>query len=294
MTRYQYSIIKYVHNAASGECVNVGLAMLAPDERVFLVQFNQRYSRISKFFQGSFDGQHYRSMVRHLDSELKRLAVDLQAEKTCFEAVRTTLNDLETILRVVLPEDSTTFQWGPPYGGIVDKITDRFSALYNEFIVRHENQGVREYREEYQIWSDFEKRLKARELLQTVQARKIETEHYSYDFKGSFTNGQLNVLEPISFDLIDPTSIIEKANTWVGRLSTLERGQEFVFNGILAAPNVKSRLQDFDRAVKMLRSYHSVKHLIVEGEDGAEAEALLNEIQAAAKSIGHGQTERGP
>ncbi len=30
MTRYQYSIIKYVQNAASGECVNVGLVMLAP------------------------------------------------------------------------------------------------------------------------------------------------------------------------------------------------------------------------------------------------------------------------
>ena len=286
MTRYQYSIIKYVHNAASGECVNVGLAMLAPDERVFLVQFNQRYSRISKFFQGSFDGQHYRSMVRHLDSEFKRLAVDLQAETTCFEAVRATPSDLETILRVVLPEDSTAFQCGPLYGGIVDKVADRFSALYNEFVVRHENQGVREYREEYQIWSDFEKRLKARELLQADQPRKIETENYHYDFKGSFTNGQLNVLEPISFDLIDPTSIVEKANTWVGRLSTLERSQEFEFNGILAAPHLKSRIPDFERAVKMLRSHHSVKRLLVEGADGSEAEALLDEIQKAAKIVG--------
>lgn len=225
-------------------------------------------------------------MVRHLDSEFKRLAVDLQAETTCFEAVRATPSDLETILRVVLPEDSTAFQCGPLYGGIVDKVADRFSALYNEFVVRHENQGVREYREEYQIWSDFEKRLKARELLQAVQPRKIETENYHYDFKGSFTNGQLNVLEPISFDLIDPTSIVEKANTWVGRLSTLERSQEFEFNGILAAPHLKSRIPDFERAVKMLRSHHSVKRLLVEGADGSEAEALLDEIQKAAKSVG--------
>ena len=286
MTRYQYSIVKYVHNAASGECVNVGLVMLAPDERAFLVQFNQRYSRISKFFQGSFDGQHYRSMVRYLDSEFKRLAADLQAETTCFEAVRSTPNDLESILRLVLPEDSTTFQWGPIYGGIVGQVSDRFSALYNEFIVRHENQTVREYREEYQIWSDFEKRLKARELLEAVQPQTIETNNYHYNFRGSFTNGELNVLEPISFDLIDPTSIVEKANTWVGRLSTLQRGQEFVFNGILAAPNVKSRLNDFDRAMKILRSHRSVKHLVVEGDESGEAEALLNEIQAATRGNG--------
>ncbi len=237
--------------ATSGRAVRL---MSGSEERAYLVQFNQRYSRISKLFQGSFDGQHYRSMVRYLDSEFKRPAADLQAETTCFEAVRSTPNDLETILRLVLPEDSTTFQWGPMYGGIVGQVSDRFSALYNEFIVRHENQAVREYREEYQIWSDFEKRLKARELFEAVQPQTIENNNYPYNFKGSFTNGELNVLEPISFDLIDPTSIVEKANTWVGRLSTLQRGQEFVFNGILAAPNAKSRLNDFERAMKILRS----------------------------------------
>jgi len=288
MTRYQYSLIKYVHNAASGECANVGLVLLAPEEMLFLVRFNQRYSRISKFFQAAFDGGHYRSMVRHLEGEFKKLAYELQ-RKEGLSAVRGAPNDLGTILRSVLPEDSTTFQWGAIYGGIVENVEDRFRSLFDEFIVRHEKQSVRENREEYQIWSDFEKRLKTRALSGAVQPRKIETEDYHYEFKGSFTNGTLNVLEPISFDLIDPTSIVEKANTWVGRLTTLHRSQVFVFNGILAAPALKSRLQEFDRATRMLRSLETVNHLIVEGEEGGEVEALLNEIEAFSNS-----GDRGP
>ena len=289
MTRYQYSLIKYVHNAASGECVNVGLVLLAPDEMLFRVQFNQRYSRISKFFQAAFDGGHYRTMVRHLEGEFKKLAYELQREKGYLGPVRGAPNDLETILRSVLPEDSTTFQWGAIYGGLVENVEGRFLSLYDEFIVRHEKQGVRENREEYQIWSEFEKQLKTRSLSGAVQPRKIETEDYHYEFKGSFTNGTLNVLEPISFDLIDPTSIVEKANTWVGRLTTLHRSKEFVFNGILAAPALKSRMQEFDRATRMLRSLRTVKHLIVEGEEGGEVEALLNEIEASSNS-----SDRGP
>lgn len=284
MTRYQYTLVKYVHNAASGECVNVGLVLMAPDQMHIQAEFNPRYSRISKFFQGAFDGGHYRSVVRHLDGEFKNLANSLRGEKSLFGSTRETPHDLEAVLREVLPKDSTTFQWGPIYGGVVEDIPSRFRSLYEEFITRHDKQSVRESREEYQIWSDFEKRLSNRALSQAVQPQKIESKNYHYEFKGSFTNGKLNVLEPISFDLIDPSSILEKANTWVGRLSTLGRSNDFVFNGILASPSFKGRLNEFERAVGMLRAHDKVKHLIVEGKDQDETEALLDEIQAASNN----------
>ena len=275
MTRYQYSLVKYVHNAASGECVNVGLVLYAPDDSRLRVQFNARYSRISKFFQGAFDGGHYRSMVRHLESEFSKLAIELNRQSGLFGMMREAPNHLESVLGSVLPIDSTTFQWGPIYGGLVEDVDGRFDSLYDEFVVRHEKHSLRESREEYQIWSDFEKRLISRALSPAVQPQMIETPEYKYEFKGSFTNGRLNVLEPISFDLIDPTSIVEKANTWVGRLTTLRQSTDFLFNGILAPPVFKGRASEFERAVRILRSHQAVKHLIVEGDERDESEALL-------------------
>jgi hypothetical protein len=283
MTRYQYALVKYVHNAASGECVNVGVILFAPEQKRIIVEFNQRYSRISTFFQGAFNGGHYRSMVRHLDREFKSQERKLEGDNGYFGTVRETPNGLEIILRSVLPEDSTTFQWGPVYGGIVEDVEKRFRSLFEEFIIRHETKSVRESREEYQIWSDFEERLSHRALSRAVHPLKIETREYQYEFKGSFTNGKLNVLEPVSFDLIDRKSIIEKANTWVGRLATLGRKTDFMFNGILAPPSFQGRITEFDRAIGILRSQENVKRLIVEGNDQGDTEALLNEIQAASK-----------
>lgn len=138
MTAYQYTLIKYVHNDASGECVNVGLALLASDERVLRVRFNQRYGRISQFFQGAFDGDHYRNMVRALTDQFDRLAEGLKAQADFLGPFKDAPDDLARIMETALPRDATAFRWGPIYGGVTADVEGRFRRLFAEFVTRHD------------------------------------------------------------------------------------------------------------------------------------------------------------
>ena len=82
MTGYQYTLIKYMRNAASGECVNIGPAFLRPEERFLCVRFNQSYNRISEFFLNAFEGDHYCNMVCALAEQFDSLADSLRITAT--------------------------------------------------------------------------------------------------------------------------------------------------------------------------------------------------------------------
>jgi len=282
MAAYQYTLIKYVHNDASGECVNVGLAFLAPEGRLLRVKFNQRYGRISQFFLNAFDGDHYRNMVRALTDHFDRVADSLKAQGSFLEAFRDLPNELTKIMETALPEDSTTFRCGPVHGGVTSDIDGRFDRLFAEFVTRHEKPTARPLRQESQMWSEFEQLVRQRNLDESLRPQTLSSDIYQYEFHGSYQNGKPNVIEPISFDLLGGSSIVEKANQWAGRLVALKLGRDFAFHAILAPPTNVSLRPYFDRALRLLSTQKDVvKHLIVEKEDQDQLEHLLREIDAA-------------
>ena len=282
MTNYEFALIKYVHNAASGECVNVGLAMLVPQERRLRVQFNTRYGRIGQFFQDSFDGNHYRNVVRNITDKFAELSEAFKSEGGMFPMVQDLPQNLGGLMSLVLPEDSTAFRPGPLCGGMVEDPDSRFDELFRQFVTRHE-RSIRQGRQESQIWSEFERAVRERSPGTTLRPRRLGNKDYAYEFQGSYVNGSINVVEPISFDLLSGSSIVEKANGWVGRLIALRRGVDFSFNAILAPPPEKKLRADFERARRLLAAQDSlVKHLVIEGEDPGVLEQLLREIEETA------------
>jgi hypothetical protein len=282
MTGYQYTLIKYVHNDASGECVNVGLALLAPEERFLRVGFNQRYSRISRFFLDAFDGDHYRNMVRALTDRFDRMAETLKSRADSPDSSEVVPNDLATIMETALPRDATAFRWGPIYGGGVADVEGRFHRLFAEFVTRHDKPVARPLRQESQMWSDFERLARQRHLEASLRPFTLSSDVYRYEFHGSFQNGKPNVIEPISLDLLGGSSIVEKANQWAGRLLALKLSQDFAFHAILAPPADESLRPYFDRARRLLSTQEDVvKHLIVEKEDQDQLEDLFREIGTA-------------
>jgi len=282
MTYYEFALIRYVHNAASGECVNVGLAMLVSQTRRLRVQFNTRYGRIGQFFQDSFDGNHYRNVVRNLTDKFDELSEAFRSEGGMFPTIQDLPENLGGLMSLVLPEDSTTFRSGPMCGGVIDDSDARFDELFRQFVTRHE-RPIRQGRQESQIWSDFERTVSDRSPGTTLQPRKLGTVDYAYEFQGSYVNGTINVVEPISFDLLSGSSIVEKANGWVGRLVALRRGVDFAFNAILAPPPEKKLRVDFDRARRLLAAQDNlVQHLVIEGEEPGVLEQLLREIEETA------------
>ena len=279
MTIYQYALIKYVHNDASGECVNVGIALYAPDSRYFRARFNTRYSRIGQFFLNAFDSEHYRNMVRALEREFDRFSSMIRNGEKGGPSSADLTQMFYGLMQEILPEDSTAFRWGPIYGGVASDPERRLGELFAEFVTRHDRPTARPLRQESQIWGDFERLVRQRHLDASLTPRKLESDLYQYEFHGSFQNGKPNVIEPISLDLQGGSSIVEKANQWAGRLVALKHSQDFAFHAILAPPADRSLRIYFDRARQLLAGQKDVvKHLIVEKEDSAELDQLFKEI----------------
>jgi Protein of unknown function (DUF3037) len=151
MIGYQYTLIKYIHNDASGECVNVGLALLAPEHRMLKVQFNPRCGRISRFFRNAFDRNHYRTVTRALTEQFNHLAETLRERPDDPAPLERVPGGLDRLMETVLPEDSTAIRWGPVFGGVTHDVNSRFDALFAEFVTRHERPAAHRRHPETQV-----------------------------------------------------------------------------------------------------------------------------------------------
>ena len=71
-------------------------------------------------------------------------------------------------------------------------------------------------------WKVFRKELGSKQVLSRMQSKRIIGKDYDYEFQHAWRNGTWNLYEPISMDLLDADSILDKANRWLGRATNLK------------------------------------------------------------------------
>ena len=69
-TTFTYTILRYVHDIATGEFVNMGLALYAPEAKYVSATCSQRYGRLSKMFL-DVNGEHLRSLIRYIQARFE-------------------------------------------------------------------------------------------------------------------------------------------------------------------------------------------------------------------------------
>ncbi len=109
--------------------------------------------------------------------------------------------------------------------------------------------------------------------------KKIETKDYQYDFRFAWKNKIWHLYEPVSFDLVDPGSIREKANKWLGRGMALDDAQEdFKIHFLLGEPRQDETKKAFENAIHLLSKIPGQKELVRENEMEQFAERVAEEI----------------
>jgi hypothetical protein len=92
-------------------------------------------------------------------------------------------------------------------------------------------------------------------------------------------NGIWHVYEPVSFDLIEPNSLLEKANRWVGRSASLaESAEKFKLHLLIGAPRSPSLRDTFRRSTSILRKMVTDTELVMETEAEQFAAKLEQEM----------------
>lgn len=279
-TPYSFSVLRYVHDPVSQEFANVGVAVFSAQSRYFAAVCAQHYGRISKIF-GTIDGDRFRQTMRFIQDRVRRIGSEL-SDSLFFEANLT----IEGLLAGILPPDDSAFQFSPAGVGLGTNLDETLKGLFARFVDKYSSpEPVR--RDEEEVWKVYREPLDRRHLTPFLGPKKIIAPNYEYEFKHSWKNEIHHVYEPVSFDLIESNSIVDKANRWLGRATSLADSKDkFRLHLLLGEPQDTGLKNAFTKARNILNKIPNKPELIREGEAEDFAEELARKISAHSREDG--------
>jgi len=262
-THFTFSVLRYIHDPVSGEFANVGVVLYAPDIRFLDAICTPTYGRISAYF-ADFDPEHFKRMMKHIERRVWELGQTL--DQLPFETHPKTANDCAAR---VLPPDDSSLQFSPILGsGMTDNARLKLSELYERYVERYSKKLEKPSRSDDDVMRTFREPLAQRQVLPRLTRKRIVGKDDEYEFPYAWKNGRWNACEPVSFDLIESGSIIDKANRWLGRAVNLKGSDEnFKLYLLLGKPSGSKPLMDAFRRAERILEKMPIDHDLVLEED---------------------------
>ena len=272
---YSFSVLRYIHDIVTGEFINVGVVLYAPKAKFLSAICTSRYGRLSKMFN-TVNGEHFKSVVRYIQAQIEEEGERLTSELPFNEMPK---NVLEFTAKV-LPRDDSSLQFSPEGFGITENPQLTLEQLYTRYVEQYFEKADRQLRTNEDVWRVFKKPLEEKRILANLVPHQISGNNYEYEFKYGWKNGVWNMQEPISFDLVESGSITDKANAWLGRITSLvDGGEEFKLNLLLGAPHDERLKSAFIKAQNILHKLPCPHEFIREDEAERFALDLKKEIE---------------
>ncbi len=258
---YTYTVLRYMHDVTSGEFVNVGVALHAPQAPYLSALCRTTIGRLSKVFPG-LNAEHFKALMRHIQNSFEergeRLANELQFASS---------SGVIEIAQSVLPKDDSSLQWSPCGSGRTDDPAQALEKLFNRMVMRYEDKQASSNRTDDDVWRHFKKDLEARRILQHFQSKIISVQDDEIEFQHSWKNGKWHCLEPVSFDMATADSIRDKAHRWLGQLASVQDAVDpFKVYLLVGAPQQESLQPAFQSAMSILRKIPGEKEIVPEHE----------------------------
>ena len=272
-TNYSTIILRYVHDVVTGEFANIGVVLYAPDQRFLEARLTTSYERLNAIFL-KIDHLHFRALMRYLANRFEELGAEIRDDLHV-----PPVNALSEIVKKVLPPDDSSLQWSQPGGGITDDPARVLGETYKRMVERFIAGATQVSRSDEEIVKPFKARLGR--MVEKLTEKIIETKDYQYDFRFAWKNDIWHLYEPVSFDLVDPNSIREKANRWLGRgvaLNDAREKEKFKIHFILGEPRQAGTQAAFENALHLLQKIPGQKQLVREDEVEDFAEQVTEAI----------------
>ncbi|HOO44666.1 MAG TPA: DUF3037 domain-containing protein [Deltaproteobacteria bacterium] len=278
-TAFSFVVLRYVHDIVTGEFINVGVALYAPDAKYIGGLFNTRYGRVNKMFSG-VDTRYFRSLMRYIETRFEKFGENLKNTLPIFEDPA----DILQIANSILTPDDSSLQWSEVGGGITENPSKTLKNLFERIVTHYDTQIQPQSRDDGDVWRVFRKEFETRNILSWLQPKRIIAKDYDYEFQHAWKNNNWHVYEPMSFDFIDPESITNKAHRWLGRITTLrESTEKFKLYILLGEPSLDKHRMTFVRAENILNKIPGDKEFIKENDADKFSEALATEISSHLK-----------
>jgi hypothetical protein len=264
-----------VHDVVTGEFANVGVVLYAPAERYLEARFTSSYERLNALFV-KIDHANYRNLIRYLSNRFVELAAEMRG---CLDLAP--VQGIEELVRRVLPPDDSSLQWSAVSGGFSANLGETVGQVYARMIERYTRSGEVASRNDEDIARPFKARLQ--KAAEKLHEKRIVARDYAYEFHYAWQNSIWHLYEPVSFDLLDPGSIVEKANRWLGRGVALSDSKErFKIYFLLGEPQQPGTEKAFVNAKHLLAKIPGETELVSEGDVETFADTVAAEIASHA------------
>lgn len=243
---FTYVVLRYVHDIFTAEFVNVGLLLFCPQTGFVQARMTRRLARASSVFPG-VDRRTLGLVLRHLDRRFAKLSKEPQGH---LDRSFCTAAD---IARTVLAFDHSGLQWSELGSGLTGDPSETFDELYIRLISRFE-EGVPPKRDEREIWKPVESVLRERRVLHAFQDKVISYGDFAYHFDHAWKNDQWHLLQPLSFDLQEKATIVDKALHWSARVNELRKSDTpfriYFLVGAPSAPDLQDAFRQAERTLE--------------------------------------------
>ncbi len=274
-TPYIYTLLRYVHDVAAGEVLNVGVVVHAPSVRYLGARIQTKFGRLTRAFP-SMDGELHRSVMRALQTAFDSAAVRYHEELSLSEQPDT----LETRLHEVLRPDDSSLQWSQPGGGITEDPARELESLYQRMVALNDPGTPRHGRTDDDVWGYYRAPLQRAKVLPHLVPHQVITPLDQIEFPNAFKNGKWHFLHPLSLDLVDPDGIRRKAHTLIGQMASLSSamtGSHLYL--MLGEASQKQQRVAMDRALNLISHNLTVEHTIIREADAESfSKSLENTI----------------
>lgn len=284
MISYQFAQLFYMHDATSHEVATIGIAMWVPKSKRLLTFITRHYGRLSAFWV-DFERSGYSQMIKYIRSHFEKIEQKINnVQQPIF--INSDSDNFKQILKTLVIDEGACFKWSKIMAGVTKDVDCRFSQLRDELIERHENKA-RKRIEDKDISHIVERCLDRNMILDKVDKDIIITgASYEYKFKFGWKNGVRNVIEPLSLDYLEGRDMVERANSWSGRLYSLSRNTTTPFKmiGVLSNPpptNQPDLRNGYEKAKDILNNAPNMRQIVSEREVDSLISTIQREIEAA-------------
>ena len=267
---YTYSVIRYLHDPAVGEMLNIGVILCAPEVKFIEARLEYRYERLSDAFV-DFDGDHYRRTLRQFTVVLDILRQRI-TDSTLFD-----MWDIPSDVRLVAdqawPDRDLSFQIGDVMAGITDNPEEALVSVFDRMVASQYVRATVEKRTDDEVWSVYQDPLNRHRVVKNLRQTTLVTPVVELRFEHAFRNEKWHVLQPMSMDFVKKESIQLKALRWLGSAFALKESRDLGMLYLLLGPPLTKEYKTAYEKAKSLLNEMPVKHELIEeneAEDFAE------------------------
>lgn len=220
MKKYQYQIIRYVHDHFTGEYVNVGVVVYSKEDHFLAGKTSGKYQRITHMFPEA-NGKWILRLLNNFKHQISIRSKELNELFTPSEL-------LEQITNSILIQDNNALQLSTPRMAIDVNLEAALDDLYNAQVEKYiSNKTENDSLLDEDVWrKSYKSYFEKYGIDKRLQMHDVKVPKDTISFDKSWKNEFWHSYEPLSFVLKEKDSVKDKVYKWAGKLNGLQQSNE--------------------------------------------------------------------